>query len=298
MSDNVLVTGGRGMLGSCFSFGLKPSSEELDLRVYKDVLHYMKEHSITDVVHCAAMVGGLTYNINHNADMLLENTDINNNVLRAAVECGVKNVMSVLSTCVFPPGIKEPFSHEDIHSGPPHHSNMGYAFSKRMLLELSNAVRDQYGVNCTTIIPSNMFGPGDNFRLNESHVIPALIRKAYESKDGTLLVGGTGIARREFLYSKDCARIMEWMLKNYSDRRPLIVSPSEDVSILEVAELIASKFDLRIELDDSIPDGQITKRSDSSLLESLDTGVELTDFGQALDETIDWFVDNYEDCRK
>jgi GDP-L-fucose synthase len=298
MSDNVLVTGGQGMLGSCFSFGLKPSIEELDLRIYKDVLYYMKEHSVTDVIHCAAKVGGLTYNIDHNADMILENTDINNNVLRASVECGVKNVVSVLSTCIFPSGVQEPFSPEDIHSGPPHYSNVGYAFSKRMLLVLCNTVRDQYGINCTTVIPCNMFGPGDNFRSEESHVIPALIRKAYESKDGTLLVGGTGIARREFLYSKDCARIMEWMLKNYEDRRPLIVSPSEDVSILEVAKVIASKFDLRIELDDSIPDGQITKRSDSSLLESLDTGVELTDFDQALDETIDWFVDNYNDCRK
>ena len=138
----------------------------------------------------------------------------------------------------------------------------------------------------------------DNFRLEECHVIPALIRKAYESKNGTLLVGGTGAARREFLYSKDCASVIEWMLKNYDDRRPLIVSPSEDVSILEVAKVIASKFDLQIEFDESIPDGQMTRRSDSSLLESLNTGIELTDFSEALDDTIDWFVENYEVCRK
>ena len=143
-----------------------------------------------------------------------------------------------------------------------------------------------------TIIPSNMFGARDNFILDECHVIPALIRKAYESTDGNLVVGGTGIARREFLYVKDGARVIEWMMENYDNKEPLIVSPATDISILEVAEIIANRFDLDICFDQSFPDGQLTRRSDSSLFDSLGTGIELTNFYDALHETIDWFILN------
>lgn len=296
--NETLITGGHGMLGSCVSYGLKPSKSELDLRKYKDVVQYLKEHNVKNIIHCAAKVGGLEYNIDHNATMLIENTEINNNVLRASVECGVKNVVSVLSTCIFPADIKEPFHHTDIHNGFPHNTNYGYAYAKRTLLVLSNAVRDEYGLNCTTIVPCNMFGPKDNFRLKECHVIPALIRKAYESTDGKLVVGGTGVARREFLYSYDCAKVIEWMIQNYTSSDPLIISPKESIAIGDVAKMIASRFNLEIVWDKTIPDGQLSRQSDTSLFESINTGITLSDFSESLNETIDWFISNYAYARK
>lgn len=297
MLENVLVTGGQGMLGSCISGGLKPSQDELNLLNYQDLLHYMKENNVSEIIHCAAKVGGLKYNIEHNADMLSENTEINNNVFKASIECGVKNIVSVLSTCVFPANAKEPFDHRSIYEGFPHPTNYGYAYSKRLLLVMSNAVRQQYGINCTTIIPCNMFGPRDNFNLDECHVIPALIRKAYESTDGKLVVGGSGVAKREFLYSYDCAKVIEWMLKNYNSETPLIVSPPKSVSISEVAKLISEKFELEVVWDKTIPDGQLTRSSDTSLFESLNTGVELSNFNECIDTTINWFVENYSKAR-
>lgn len=289
---NTLVTGGKGMLGSHIGYGLKPSIDELNLLNYKDLLYYIRENNITNVIHCAAKVGGLKYNIDHNADMIMENVEMNNNVLKASIECDVKKIVSVLSTCVFPADTTQPFHYENIHQGFPHISNYGYAYAKRMLLVSSLAIRNQYGLDCMTIIPSNMFGARDNFILDECHVIPALIRKAYESTDGNLVVGGTGIARREFLYAKDGARVIEWMMENYDNEEPLIVSPATDISILEVAEIIANRFDLDICFDQSFPDGQLTRRSDSSLFDSLGTGIELTNFYDALHETIDWFILN------
>ena len=297
MSKNVLVTGGQGMLGSCVSFGLKPSREELNLLNYQDLLYYMKENNVTEVIHCAAKVGGLKYNIDHNSDMILENTEMNNNVFKASVECGVKNIVSVLSTCVFPANAKEPFDQDSIHDGFPHPTNYGYAYSKRLLLVLSKATRQQYGVNCTTIIPCNMFGPRDNFNLNECHVIPALIRKAHESTDGKLIVGGTGVAKREFLYSYDWAKVIEWMLKNYKSEVPLIVSPSESIPISRVADIIADKFNLEVVWDKSIPDGQLTRSSDTSVFKSLNTEVKLSDFNESIDKTMNWFVENYDKAR-
>jgi len=296
--SETLITGGMGMLGSCVSYGLKPSKEELDLLRYNDIIYYLKENNIKNVIHCAAKVGGLVFNIDHNADMLMENTELNNNILRASVECGVENVVSVLSTCVFPENTEEPFNYFNIHSGFPHKTNYGYAYAKRTLLVLSNAIRDQYGLNCTTIIPCNMFGPRDNFRTKECHVIPALIRKAYESTDGRLIVGGTGVAQREFLYSYDCAKVLEWMIVNYNSNEPLIISSSDSISIGEVAKMIASRFNLEIVWDKTIPDGQLSRKSDTSLFENLNTGIHFSNFTDSLNKTIDWFVDNYEVARK
>ena len=296
---NTFVTGGNGMLGSHISYGLKPTVNEVNLLNFNETLKFIKENDVTTVIHCAAKVGGLKYNMDHNSDMLLENLEMNNNLLRASIECGVKKILSVLSTCVFPATAQEPFGEDDIHNGFRHPTNFGYAYSKRTLLVASEAIRQQHGINCMNIIPSNMFGAGDNFNLNECHVIPALIRKAYESKNGKLLVGGTGVARIEFLYAKDAARVMEWMVDNIDTSVPVIVSPDDDISILEISKLIASRFDLEIEFDETIPDGQITRRSNNSHFKSYSDqcDVNLTNFEDALSETIDWFVKNYKNAR-
>jgi GDP-L-fucose synthase len=202
-----------------------------------------------------------------------------------------------MSTCVFPDDVEYPLKPSVINDGPPHYSNFGYAYAKRMIGVQLQAYAQQYGREWFSIIPTNVYGPHDNFNLETSHVIPALIHKTYLAKrDNTdLWIWGTGVPEREFIYSDDLARITLWLLDNYRYNDPIIVSTSQQISIKRVVELIAEKmgFEGRIQYDTEKPDGQFRKPSDTTLLHDLLPDFEFTKLDVGIEHTVNWFMSNY-----
>jgi len=185
--------------------------------------------------------------------------------------------------------------------GEPHPSNYAYAYAKRMLEVQSRAYRDQHGSNFVTVIPCNIYGPNDNFNLESGHVIPSLIHKCYLAKENNtdFEIWGTGKAYREFIYSKDVAYITQWVLENYDDTEPLIISPDEEICIATIAQEIA----WRMEFEGSIVyngmrDGQLKKPSNNMTLKHLLPDYKFVSIEMGLQKTIDWFVKNYDKARK
>ena len=295
-----LVTGGRGLVGSAIDSEYKPTRKAVNLADVSSIVQYITRNEIDSIIHCAAKVGGIKANSEHLGEFYYENIIMNSNVLEAARIAGVTKVVSFMSTCVFPDDAQYPLTSCQIHMGEPHPSNYAYAYAKRMLEVQSRAYRDQYGCNFITVIPCNIYGPNDNFNLDTSHVIPALIRKCYEAKEnGTdFEVWGTGKAYREFVYVDDVAKIVQWALENYDDPEPLIISPDEEISIATVAQEIA----WRVGYTDSIVynqkmDGQLRKPSDNSKLKSLLPNFKFTPIEAGLEETIDWYAKNEYEVR-
>jgi len=266
----------------------------------------------THVIHLAAMVGGLFHNMSHNLDFLRKNIHINDNVLQTSFETGVRKVVSCLSTCIFPDKTTYPIDETMIHRGPPHPSNFGYSYAKR-LIDISNqAYHEQHGCLFTSVIPCNVFGPHDNFSLQSSHVIPALIRKLHdaieegkssESPEKTVFtVLGTGRPLRQFIYSLDLAELFLWVLREYTSVEPLILSVDEkdEVSISTVAETIARAFgfDGEIRYDSTQADGQFKKTASNAKLRSYVPNFQFTPFEQAINSTVQWFSENCDTARK
>ena len=290
-----LVTGGKGLVGSAIESDYKPTRKAVNLADVSSIVQYITRNEIDSIIHCAAKVGGIKANSEHLGEFYYENIIMNSNVLEAARIAGVTKVVSFMSTCVFPDDATYPLTTEQIHNGEPHPSNYAYAYAKRMLEVQSRAYRDQYGCNFITVIPCNIYGPNDNFNLDTSHVVPALIRKCYEAKEnGTdFEVWGTGKAYREFVYVDDVAKIVQWALENYDDPEPLIISPNREISIATVAQEIA----WRVGYTESIVynqkmDGQLRKPSDNSKLKSLLPNFKFTPIEEGLQETIDWYAKN------
>jgi GDP-L-fucose synthase len=226
---------------------------------------------------------------------------MNSNVLEAARITGIKKVVSFMSTCVFPADATYPLTPDQIHLGEPHQSNYAYAYSKRMVEVQSRAYRDQYGCNFVTVIPCNIYGKHDNFNLESGHVIPSLIHKCYLAKqyDTPFEVWGTGRAYREFIYAEDIGKLISWVMENYDDSEPLIISPDEEVSIAQIAQEIAYRMEFNgvIRYNQKL-DGQLRKPSDNSKLKKLIGDFKFTTIEQGLEESIGWFVENYERARK
>lgn len=309
--DTVLVTGAQGMVG-CALCSLMPDRSNIirvsrisnagyvpcDLRdPYKtnEMFNFFKPKY---VFHLAARVGGIFANSSYLGDFYTDNIRINTNVLECALKCGTRKVLSLLSTCIYPDEVRHPLTEDQIHNGPPHSSNYAYAYAKRMLDIQSQAYRDQYGVNFITAVPNNLFGEYDNFDLENSHVMPAMIRKMYEAnqKNESVVLWGDGSPLREFTYAKDLARIMMFLMTHYNCREPINVGNTGEISIKKLAQTIAEVLQFRqeIEWDTSKPNGQHRKPSDNSKLIKLGWKQEqYTDFKEAVSETCKWFVDNY-----
>ncbi|KAI0305358.1 GDP-L-fucose synthetase [Multifurca ochricompacta] len=315
----ILVTGGTGLVGYAMQhvieteplgsrFGRRPGetwvfigTKDADLRDLEQARRIFDKHKPTHVVHLAALVGGLYRNMRHKLTFLRDNTLINDNVLRCAHETGVSKVVSCLSTCVFPDKVTYPLDESKIHLGPPHESNYGYAYAKRMIDIANRAYHDEHGCNFTSAIPTNVFGPNDNFDLDDSHVIPALIHKCLQAKrhDTPFVVLGSGKPLRQFIYSLDLAKLFIWQLREYDDVEPVILSVGEDeeVSIKQVADAIVAAIGFKGEyrFDPSRADGQFRKpASNQKLLSLLGNKFEFTPFEVALRETVQWFVEHYE----
>jgi len=298
---NTLVTGGRGLVGSAITSDFKPSRKEMNLMNIDDIIRYINLNKIDSIIHCGAKVGGIKANSERLGEFFYENIIMNTNVLEAARLLGIKKVVSFLSTCVFPDDVEYPLTPCQIHMGEPHPSNYAYAYAKRMLEVQSRAYRDQYGCNFVTVIPCNIYGPNDNFNLESGHVIPSLIHKCYIAKENNtdFEIWGTGKAYREFVYSKDIAYITQWVLENYDDIEPLIISPAEEVSIATIAQEIA----WRMEFEGKIVfygmrDGQLKKPSNNVTLKYLLPLYKFVPIEVGLTKTINWFNENYDKARK
>ena len=242
--------------------------------------------------------------MNYKVDMLEKNLLINYNVLKCCHDFKVEKVISCLSTCIFPDKTYYPINEDMLHDGPPHNSNDAYAYAKRMLEIHSKAYQEQYGDNFICVIPTNIYGPHDNYSLEDGHVIPALIHRCYLNKKNNekFIVRGTGKPLRQFIYSEDLAKLMLWTLENYKQKDTLILSVDEkdEISIKDVAENIAQVYQYKemMEFDSSYADGQYKKTADNSKLKKLIGDFEFTKFEIGIKKSIDWFVENYDNCRK
>jgi len=292
-----LITGGNGLIGRQLQGEIRPSSRALDLIDLIAVEDFIANTEPTEVIHAAARVGGLYANMQDNYGFFEHNLQMNMNLLWACKEHGVKKFVGFLSTCIFPNNAAYPLTEKQIHDGPPHPSNCGYAYAKRMLDVQVRLARRQFGLDYKCIIPTNVYGPGDNFHLEQGHVIPALIHRCYIAKQlkTQMSVYGDGSAMREFIYSKDVAHVAEWMLDNYHDEEPLIVSTSQEVSIKHVVEMIVEimGFDGKVVYDTNKPNGQHRKPTDTTKLRTVYPDFNPTSLFWGLKETIDWFVENY-----
>lgn len=309
----VLVTGGTGLVGSAlksisgdyenYTFFFL-SSKDCDLTNYEKTLNLFERIRPKFVIHLAANVGGLFKNMNQKVQMYEVNTLINLNVLKCAHEVGVKKCVSCLSTCIFPDKTEYPIDETMLHNGAPHSSNDCYAYAKRMLEVHSKAYKEQYGDNFVCVIPTNIYGPVDNFSLEDGHVIPALIHKCYLAKERgeDFVVRGSGSPLRQFIYSTDLAKLMMWVLEKYEEDGSIILSVGEkdEVSIKDVALEIGRAFNYedRIVFDTTFSDGQYKKTADNHKLMNLIGDFEFIGIEEGIKRSVEWFVENYEVCRK
>jgi len=312
----VMVTGGTGLVGRAIQAVIGEndkhkdekwiflSSKDADLTDYASTKAVFEKHKPTHVIHLAAMVGGLFKNMSYNLDFLRKNLAINDNVLQCSHESNVQKCVSCLSTCIFPDKTTYPIDETMIHNGPPHSSNYGYSYAKRMIDIQNRGYHDQHGRNFTSVIPTNIYGAYDNYHLKDSHVIPGLIHKIYNAKkNGTdLTAWGTGSPLRQFIYSKDLARLFIWTLEEYDSIEPIILSVPEEseVSIKDIVHMVAKAADFKgkIVFDTTKSDGQHKKTACNNKLKRLLPDFKFTPIEEGIKASVDWFFQNYDIARK
>ncbi|VDN59555.1 unnamed protein product [Dracunculus medinensis] len=325
----ILVTGGTGLVGRAIQKIVTNEesrsdenwifigSKEADLTDIESVRKIFQKYHPTHIIHLAAMVGGLFHNLRNNLKFFLTNMKINENVLSACNEFNVQKCVSCLSTCIFPDKTSYPIDETMIHNGPPHESNFGYSYAKRMIDVLNKGYAQEYGRKYTAVIPCNVFGPYDNYNLENSHVIPAFIHKTYLAKKSntplqainfcfhykySYFMFGSGKPLRQFIYSLDLARLFIWVVRNYEEIDPIILSVGEEdeVSIMDALKAVVKAFDFKGEIIQDITkaDGQYKKTASNAKLRKYLPDFKFTPFQTAIDESVQWFIENYESARK
>jgi GDP-L-fucose synthase len=301
MKNKILVTGSNGLVGSEINADYK-IGKEYDLRKDFDCSRMLSMYEPTHVVNCAAKVGGIGLNMSKKGELFYDNIMINTNMIENCRKYNVKKLVTFLSTCIFPDNINYPLTEKKIHLGSPHFSNDAYAYAKRMVDIQNRAYREQYGIEYVSVIPTNIYGPNDNYSLENGHLIPMLIHKMYLASKykQDFVVWGSGKPMREFIYSKDIAKLTEWVLLNYNDDEPIILGNSLEVSIIDIVDLIIKEFNFKgnVKFDKSKPDGQLRKPSDNTKLMTLIPDFVFTPLELGLKETINHFIQNYESIRK
>jgi GDP-L-fucose synthase len=302
----VWVAGHRGMVGEALMRRLSSEPCEtltvdhrsLDLRRQADVEAWMEKARPDAVILAAAKVGGILANDSYPADFLYDNLMIEANVLEGARRFGVQKALFLGSSCIYPREAPQPMSEDALLTGPLEPTNQWYAIAKIAGLKLAEAYRVQQGCDFICAMPTNLYGPGDNFDLATSHVLPALIRKAHEAKSSgqaSMTLWGSGAPRREFLHVDDCADALVFLLTRYSAREHVNVGVGEDVSILELARLIARVvgFAGDILLDPSKPDGAPRKLMDVRRLTAMGWRARIG-LEEGVARTYDWFLQSAE----
>ena len=300
----VWVAGHRGMVGSALIRRLARENcvvvtadrSAADLRRQVDVEAFMRENRPQAVFLAAARVGGIVANDRQPASFLYDNLMIAGNVIEAARRYGVEKLLNLGSTCVYPKFATQPITEDALLTGPLEPTNQWYAVAKIAAIKLCDAYRRQHGCDFISAMPTNLYGPNDNFDLEASHVIPALIAKMAEAKDAMkdeVLLWGTGTPRREFLHVDDCADALVHLMTHFSGEGPVNVGTGDDVTIRELAQLIARivGFSGRLSFDASRPDGTPRKLSDVSHLRRLGWSARIP-LAEGLAQTYTWFRDH------
>jgi GDP-L-fucose synthase len=309
-SSRFFVAGHQGLVGSAvvraleaqgYSNVIVRSRQQLDLTDQLQVRNFFESERPNAVVMAAAKVGGIYANSARPAAFIRDNLVIQDNVIDAAHRSGVAKFVFLGSSCIYPKLAPQPIKEEYLLTGPLEASNEWYAIAKIAGVKMCQAYRREYGFHAISLMPTNLYGPGDNFDAKNSHVLPALIRRFHEAKargDASVTVWGTGTPRREFLYVDDLADAVLYLLQNYDDEGIVNIGWGEDVTIRELAEMVMSAIGYRGELrfDVDKPDGTPRKLLDVSRLKSLGWQARVP-LRQGIERTYRWFAEHSADAR-
>jgi GDP-L-fucose synthase len=310
-TDRLLVTGGGGFLGTVLVRKLKERGytdvvivrrKDFDLTREADVERAYRDIKPIVVLHLAAEVGGIGANRDNPGRYFFANMAMGLHLIEGARRHGIKKFLQTGTICAYPNLTPVPFREEDLWNGYPEVTNAPYGIAKKSLLVMCQAYREQYGLNAIYVLPVNLYGPGDNFDLHTSHVIPALIRKCIEARDRgdkQIAAWGTGSASREFLYVEDCAEGLLLALENYKSPEPMNLGNGREVTIRALTEMIAkiARFEGKIVWDPTKPDGQPRRCLDVSRAEEMIGFRAKTTLEDGLRQTIEWFEKNRETAR-
>lgn len=309
--SRIYVAGARGLVGGAIlrhlqaaGYGqlLAPSRQELDLMDRMAVERFFAEHRPEYVFLAAARVGGIQANSRYPAEFLYENLTIQNNVIDVAFRSGVKKLAFLGSSCIYPRLAPQPIREESLLSGNLEPTNEGYAIAKIAGLKLCQAYVRQYGWNAICLMPTNLYGPGDNFSETDSHVLPGLLRRFDEAKRTgapSVMIWGTGTPRREFLHVDDLAAAAVYLMERYDSPEPLNVGTGEDLSIAELAAAIRETvgYEGDIVYDPSKPDGTPRKLLDVHRVHALGWRHRIS-LAEGLKQTYAWYLENRERVRR
>jgi GDP-L-fucose synthase len=308
--DSIFIAGHRGLVGSALERKLRASgysnlllrsSAELDLRNQRAVDEFFAANRPAYVMLAAARVGGIHANSTYPVDFLRDNLQIETNVIDAAHRNGTQKLLYLGSSCIYPRLAPQPMREDSLLTGSLEPTNEWYAIAKIAGIKLCQAYTKQFGFRAISVMPTNLYGPGDNFNLNASHVLPALLRKFHEARTSdaaSVSVWGSGMPRREFLHVDDLADACVFLMRQYESADLINIGVGQDLSITELAHLIAKVvgFNGRIELDPSKPDGPPRKLLDVSKLHALGWRARIT-LEEGVRATYAWFVQNIREFR-
>ena len=311
MKKKIAIFGSTGLVGSNIVKKIdtekyhvySPTRKELDLFDQEKVLDWFFENRVEYVILAAARVGGIVANSTYPTEFLHENLTMQNNIIMSALKSDVQNLIFLGSSCIYPRECPQPIKEEYLLTGPLEKTNKSYALAKIAGIQLCDSIREQYCKNYYSLMPCNLYGPGDNFDLEASHVIPGMIRKIENARDNnepTLKLLGTGRPLREFLYVEDLAEAVIFMLENYKGNDGLInVGSGSEISIKELADIIAQVIDYRgdILFNTEGLDGTPRKIMDNSKIESIGWKPKMS-LETGIAETIKWYWDNKDNIRK
>ena len=300
----IYVAGHRGLVGSAivrkleaegFTNILVKSHSELDLTDPKAVEQLFANEKPDFVILAAARVGGIKANMTNPTEFLYENLQIQNNVMWSALKFKTKKLLFLGSSCIYPRNCKQPMKEEYFFEGAPEPTNEAYAIAKIAGMKLCEYINVEHGLNFISCMPTNIYGEGDNFDLESSHVIPALIRRMHEAKlsgQEEVVIWGSGNSRREFLHTDDLADAVLWLMKNYDEKDFVNVGTGTDISIKELAQLVKEVvgYEGKLVFDTSKPDGMPKKLLDVDKLHKLGWRHKIS-FEDGLRQTYSWFVD-------
>ncbi|MBN8706394.1 MAG: GDP-L-fucose synthase [Bacteroidetes bacterium] len=301
----IYVAGHRGLVGSAITRNLQSNGYtnlllrtrlEVDLTDLRQVLHLFETERPEYVFLAAAKVGGIQANNIYRADFILENLKIQNNVIESAWKTGVKKLMFLGSSCIYPKLAPQPLKEEYLLTGELEQTNEPYAIAKIAGIKTCESFNRQYGTNYISVMPTNLYGPNDNFDLNNSHVLPALIRKFVTAKDAnapSVTVWGTGSPRREFLYADDMADACVFLMESYTGDQFVNIGTGEDVTIKELAETVKkiTGYTGDLVFDSSKPDGTPRKLLDVTRLKSMGWSPQ-TSLENGIRLAVDWYQEN------